>query len=143
VALDVGADLVRHAAVARGPIENQRSLLWIIFCSFPLAFIATLSDWYTAEVGRQPWAVYGKLLTADAATPFLTSAQVATTLVLFAVVYSFIFLFGAIYICRLLHIGPVAPPRLALGATNPKRPLSLVGGRTTPAVAMAVEETLP
>jgi cytochrome d ubiquinol oxidase subunit I len=103
--------------LAKGPIENQRWLLWLIFGAFPLGFIATLSGWYTAEVGRQPWAVYGQLLTANAATPFLTSAQVATTLILFAVVYSVIFLFGAIYIYRLLQ-RPVVPTELPLGATN-------------------------
>ena len=36
-------------------------------------FIATLTGWFTAEVGRQPWTVYGVLRTADAMTPFLTT----------------------------------------------------------------------
>ena len=111
--------------LARGPIEDQRWLLWSIFAAFPLGFIATLCGWYTAEVGRQPWAVYGQLKTVDAATPFLTSGQVATTLVLFAVVYSLIFLFGTVYIYRLLERGPVIAEQPPIGATNPKRPLSL------------------
>ena len=110
--------------LVKGPIENQRWLLWLIFASFPLGFIATLAGWFTAEVGRQPWAAFGLLRTTDAATPFLTSAQVAATLILFAAVYSFTFLFGAIYIYRLLRRGPFVAPELPLGATNPKRPLS-------------------
>src|SRR5690242_11437367 len=54
-------------------IEQTRPLLWATFLSFPLPFIATLTGWYTAEVGRQPWVVYGVLRTADAMTPFLTA----------------------------------------------------------------------
>ena len=107
-----------------GRIEQQRWFLWLVFASFPLGFIATLTGWFTAEVGRQPWTVYGLLRTADAATPFLTAAQVAFTLALFAVVYTVIFLFGSIYIYLLLRRGPVAnlKPNVVVG--NPKRPLS-------------------
>jgi len=120
--------------LVKASIEDQRWLLWSIFCSFPLGFIATLSGWYTAEVGRQPWTVFGQLRTADAVTPFLTSGQVGTTLVLFAVVYSIIFLFGAFYIYRLLRRGPIFMPEVPLGETNPKRPLSL---------ALPIEENAP
>ena len=56
----------------RGRLEKNRALLWLIFLSFPLPFIATWTGWFTAEVGRQPWTVYGVLRTADALTPFLT-----------------------------------------------------------------------
>src|SRR4029077_7628402 len=52
-------------------LEQSRLLLWAIFLSFPLPFIAILTGWYTAEVGRQPWTVYGVLRTADSVTPFL------------------------------------------------------------------------
>ena len=53
----------RHAAARlggtylslKGRLEQNRLLLWAIFLSFPLPFIATLTGWFTAEVGRQPW----------------------------------------------------------------------------------------
>ena len=54
-------------------LEQNRFLLWLTFLSFPLPFVAILTGWYTAEVGRQPWVVYGVLRTADAMTPFLTA----------------------------------------------------------------------
>ena len=38
-------------------LERSRLLLWAIFLSFPLPFIAILTGWFTAEVGRQPWTV--------------------------------------------------------------------------------------
>ena len=55
-------------------------MLWVIFLSFPLPLIAILTGWYTAEVGRQPWTVYGVLRTADAVTPFLTASAAMTSL---------------------------------------------------------------
>ncbi|MCX5477435.1 cytochrome ubiquinol oxidase subunit I [Kaistia geumhonensis] len=95
--------------------------------SFPLGFVATITGWYTAEVGRQPWSVYGQLRTADAVTPVLTSGEVATTLTLIALIYALIFGFGALYIYRLLRAGPIPTAEISLYGTNPKRPLSLPG----------------
>jgi cytochrome d ubiquinol oxidase subunit I len=88
-------------------LEQKRWLLRVIALAFPLGFIATLSGWFTAEVGRQPWAVFGLLRTADAVTPFLTSPQVAASLTVFALLYGFIFLAGARYIYQLLRAGIV------------------------------------
>ncbi|CAN7701690.1 cytochrome ubiquinol oxidase subunit I (plasmid) [Aminobacter sp. NyZ550] len=113
--------------IGRQRLERQRWLLWAVFLSFPLGFIATLTGWFTAEVGRQPWTVYGQLRTADAVTPFLSTAQVATTLIMFAVVYTVIFSAGVVYIYRLLRRGPGSPSPNPLDRTNPKRPLSIAG----------------
>jgi cytochrome bd ubiquinol oxidase subunit I len=88
-------------------IERSRLLFWLIFFSFPLPFIATLTGWFTAEVGRQPWTVYGVLRTADAMTPFLTTRAATISLVVFCAVYVFIFTFGPFYIYWLLRAGPV------------------------------------
>jgi cytochrome d ubiquinol oxidase subunit I len=111
----------------RDRLEEKRWLLWLIFLSFPLPFIAMLTGWFTAEVGRQPWVVYGMLRTADAVTPFLTTRQVAISLAVFCTIYTLIFAFGIIYIYRLLHAGPVGhlikPPIAAV----PNRPMSLAG----------------
>ena len=52
----------------RGTVERGRWFLWPLATSFPLPFVAILTGWYTAEVGRQPWVVYGQLRTADALT---------------------------------------------------------------------------
>src|SRR6195256_528092 len=67
-------------------IGRNRLFLWATFLSFPLPFIATWTGWFTAEVGRQPWAIYGLLRTADAMTPFLTPQAAAISLVIFALV---------------------------------------------------------
>jgi cytochrome bd ubiquinol oxidase subunit I len=91
-------------------LERNRFLLWSIFLSFPLPFIAIITGWWTAEVGRQPWTVYGVLRTADSMTPFLTAPAALISLILFCAVYVFIFSFGTYYIYRLLRGGPSNRP---------------------------------
>ncbi len=92
------------------------------FFSFPLPFIAILTGWFTAEVGRQPWTVYGVLRTADAMTPFLTARDAAISLVVFCAVYAFIFIFGVFYIYRLLRAGPVGQSDSAARRRRPQPP---------------------
>jgi cytochrome bd ubiquinol oxidase subunit I len=111
-------------------LETRRWLLWATFLSFPLGFIATLTGWFTAEVGRQPWVVYGVLRTAQATTPFLTPRDVALTLVVFGAIYALIFAAGTLYIYRLLRQGPLPTPAQVPRA-NPKRPLA-AGGPDSP-----------
>jgi cytochrome d ubiquinol oxidase subunit I len=108
-------------------IERKRWLLRALFSSFPLGFIATVTGWFTAEVGRQPWTVYGVLRTSDAVTPHLTVAEVAVSLLIFSAVYTIIFAAGVVYIYRLLRQGPMPSGEPDLGDSNPKRPLSVAG----------------
>jgi cytochrome bd ubiquinol oxidase subunit I len=91
-------------------LERNRLLLWLMFFSFPLPFIAILTGWFTAEVGRQPWVVFGVLRTADAMTPFLTTREATISLLIFCAIYAFIFAFGMFYIYRLIRTGPVGGP---------------------------------
>jgi cytochrome d ubiquinol oxidase subunit I len=107
-------------------LEQNRLLLWCMFLSFPLPWIAILTGWFTAEVGRQPWTVYGVLRTADAMTPFLTVQQVSISLVVAFFVYGFIFAFGVFYIYQLLRAGPGERLVKAAVAATPNRPLSVV-----------------
>src|ERR1700726_3575345 len=107
-------------------IDQYRLLLWATFFSFPLPFIATLTGWFTAEVGRQPWVVYGALRTADALTPLLTTRAATISLIVFCAIYTFIFAFGVFYIYRLLRAGPVGHLVLPPSAAVPNRPLSVI-----------------
>jgi cytochrome bd ubiquinol oxidase subunit I len=109
---------------------RYRALLWAVFACFPLPFIATLTGWFTAEVGRQPWTVYGVLRTADALTTSLTTREATISLVVFCAVYVFIFAFGVLYIYRLLRAGPVGALVLPPIAAIPNRPMSVVDHST-------------
>jgi cytochrome bd ubiquinol oxidase subunit I len=79
----VGCELLMIALAWPGSFHlliNRKKGEWLLSCatflSLPLPFIATLTSWFTAEVGRQPWSVYGALRTADAITPILTGRAV-------------------------------------------------------------------
>jgi cytochrome d ubiquinol oxidase subunit I len=124
----------------RGRLEGNRPLLWVTFFSFPLPYIAILTGWFTAEVGRQPWVVYGILRTADAVTPFLTARSALVSLVVFCAVYTFIFVFGVLYIYRLLRAGPMGRLVLPPTAAVPNRPMSVVN---EPAHVLASHEVTP
>jgi cytochrome d ubiquinol oxidase subunit I len=116
----------------RGWERTPTVFLWITFLSFPSGFIAVLTGWFTAEVGRQPWVVFGLLRTADAVTPSLTAAQAWTSLIAFVIVYALIFSAGTFYIYRLLRLGPTeAPPERRTGVSA-LRPLAAAGPSPAP-----------
>lgn len=76
-----------------------------ILCS-PIGFIAILTGWFTAEIGRQPWVVYNIIRTKDAATP-VTPGQVLFSLALLITVYGVIF--GGFYLRYLKKIFITGP----------------------------------
>ena len=49
----------------RGRLYRSRWMLWILMLSAPFPYIANTAGWMTAELGRQPWLVYGLMRTAD------------------------------------------------------------------------------
>ncbi|SLN56613.1 Cytochrome bd-I ubiquinol oxidase subunit 1 [Falsiruegeria litorea R37] len=71
----------------------------------PTGFIAVLAGWVTTEVGRQPYTVYGLLRTSDSLSP-VEAPAVATSLLMFIMVYFFVFGAGTYYILRLMHKAP-------------------------------------
>ena len=91
----------------------------------PAGFIALLTGWYTAEIGRQPWVVYGVLRTVDAASP-VHASSVLTSLIVYFVTYMILFGFGSWYLFKVLRTGPdTAPERVSFNATA-ARPLAAV-----------------
>jgi cytochrome d ubiquinol oxidase subunit I len=110
------------AFMATGRLDRTRVLLRAIFLCWPLPWVAILTGWFTAEVGRQPWVVYGQMRTADAVTPTLTAPQATASLFFFVCIHGLIFSFGGLYIHRLLRKGPAGIPP---GSPNPKRPLAI------------------
>jgi cytochrome bd ubiquinol oxidase subunit I len=87
----------------------------------PAGFIAVIAGCATTEVGRQPYSVYGQLLTADSVSP-LAAPAVATSLAAFAVVYLTVFGLGAGYIIRMMRRLPTTaepePPHIPQSAAG-------------------------
>jgi cytochrome d ubiquinol oxidase subunit I len=114
----------------RGKLESSRWFLWGTFLSFPTGFVAILTGWYTAEVGRQPWVVYGLLRTRDAITPALTTNDVLTSLIVYIVVYWLFVSFGIYYIYKLLRDGPRGEA-MAIANVTASRPLAIAARAET------------
>jgi cytochrome bd ubiquinol oxidase subunit I len=67
-------------------------VLWLFVLSIFLTEIATLSGWWTAEFGRQPWIVWNLLRTSEAGSPTLAVYQVFASVIMFVVVYIILFI---------------------------------------------------
>lgn len=97
----------------------------------PSGFVAVIAGWVTTEVGRQPYTVYGQLLTAQSHSPLQASA-VAASLLTFVIVYFIVFGAGTYYLLRLMAKAPA--PHETEPAATPQRAAGI-----TPASALAKE----
>jgi cytochrome d ubiquinol oxidase subunit I len=109
----------------RGGLDRSRLFLLMCTAMGPAGFIAVIAGWTTAEVGRQPYVVYGFLRTADAVSP-VGAASISISLMTFIVVYAIVFCVGALYILRLVGAGPLAISP-APAASEPRMPGSALG----------------
>jgi cytochrome d ubiquinol oxidase subunit I len=75
----------------KGKLFSQRWLMIVFSFSVLLPQIANQVGWYSAEVGRQPWVVYGLLRTSDALSENVKAEQVVFSLILFTFVYAVLF----------------------------------------------------
>jgi len=71
----------------RGRLEQSRPLLWALMLAMPFPYIATTAGWMTAELGRQPWLVYGLMRTAEGSSPQVSAGNTLFTLLGFAGLY--------------------------------------------------------
>ncbi len=71
----------------------------------PSGYVAVLAGWYTTEVGRQPYTIYGHLLTSDSLAR-VEAAAVGSSLIAFIIVYFIVFGAGVFYMLRLMGQTP-------------------------------------
>jgi cytochrome d ubiquinol oxidase subunit I len=116
----IGLGLWGAALLLRGGPERSRRFLWASVAMAPAGFVAVIAGWTTAEVGRQPFIVFGAMRTAEALSP-IGPGQVAASLLGFLVVYAVVFSVGALYILRLIAEGPV-PGALEPAPAGPRAP---------------------
>jgi cytochrome d ubiquinol oxidase subunit I len=111
----------------RGRLFDSKIVLRAWMLMTPAGFVAVLAGWYTTEIGRQPYVVYGLMRTAQAATA-IDAGSVLTSLIVFATVYLFVFIAGTYYLLKLLRRGPQPVEQALLLHPQEKtalRPLSL------------------
>jgi cytochrome bd ubiquinol oxidase subunit I len=119
----LGTILVAIALVAvvlwwRRRLERSRPMLWILLLAFPLPYIANTTGWMTAELGRQPWLVYGLFRTAQGASPTVHSGTVLFTLMGFCGLYLALGLLFLFLIGREIAHGPGALAPAARGGAG-------------------------
>jgi cytochrome d ubiquinol oxidase subunit I len=105
----LGVALVGIALRLRGRLYNAGWFHKLLLVMVPSGIVATWAGWVLAETGRQPWLVYGKLLTADAVSP-LKPAAVLTTLIVFVLVYLALLGTYIWYVARVVREGPGDDP---------------------------------
>lgn len=116
----------------RGGLDASRLFQRATVAMAPAGFLAVLAGWVSAEVGRQPWAVYGVLRTANAVSP-LTGAQVGSSLLAFMIVYAIVFTAGVLYIMRTIRRGPGSGERpLDRGHESARNPLAGISADAEP-----------
>ncbi|MBL7722219.1 MAG: cytochrome ubiquinol oxidase subunit I [Chitinophagaceae bacterium] len=91
----------------RRVLFNKKWLLYIFVWAVLLPQIANQVGWFAAEIGRQPWVVYGLLRTSDAVSTTVKAEQVLTSLILFTLVYATLFVLFLYLLNKKIKHGPV------------------------------------
>lgn len=84
----------------RKKLEQSRVLLWVLMFAFPFPFIANTAGWMTAELGRQPWLIYGLMRTTEGTSHLVHGGQTVFTLIGFAGIY---FVLGVLYLYLMIR----------------------------------------
>ena len=90
----------------RGRLFKQRWLLQVFVWAVLLPQIANQVGWFAAEMGRQPWVVYGHLRTADALSKVVTANQVLFSLIMFTIIYALLFFLFIYLLNKKIKHGP-------------------------------------
>lgn len=102
----IGLTLFSMFLWLKGKLFSKKWLLWIFVFSVLLPQIANQVGWFAAEMGRQPWVVYGLLKTSDAFSQAVTDNQILFSLVLFLVIYTLLFLLFIYLLSKKIKHGP-------------------------------------
>lgn len=87
-------------------LHLKKWILWIIMLLMPFPYIANITGWYTAELGRQPWLVYNLLRVTDGASPTVSSGNTLFTLLGFIGLYLLLGLLFLILVGKIINKGP-------------------------------------
>jgi cytochrome d ubiquinol oxidase subunit I len=81
-------------------------MLWMVMLSFPFPFIANTAGWITAEVGRQPWIIYGLMRTRAGVSPLVSAGNAWFTLLGFLGMYTILSILFLFLMYREIGHGP-------------------------------------
>ena len=93
----------------RGKLFESRWMLWVLMLMFPLPYVANTAGWMTAEMGRQPWLVYGLLRTEEGFSKFVSAGNGWFTFLGFAGMYTVLGILFLFLVRREIEQGPESP----------------------------------
>jgi len=92
----------------RGKLFTTRWALWPLMLSFPLPYIANTAGWMTAEIGRQPWVVYGLIRTSEGYSKYVSAGNGLFTLLGFMGIYTVLSVLFIVLVYQIIQRGPGA-----------------------------------
>jgi len=104
--LFIAVTVVAAFLLWRKKLFESRWMLWILMLSFPFPFIANTAGWMTAEIGRQPWLVYGLMRTEEGISPTVSAGNAIFTLLGFMGMYMLLSMLYLFLIWRQIQQGP-------------------------------------
>jgi cytochrome d ubiquinol oxidase subunit I len=100
----------------RGKLYAARWMQWLLLISFPFPYIANTAGWMTAEIGRQPWLIYGLMRTSDGYSSTVSAGNGLFTLIGFMGLYTLLGLLFTVLVYREISYGPEPRVRVAVHA---------------------------
>ncbi len=97
--------------LVRSKLYDTRWLLWMLMLMLPFPYIATTAGWITAEVGRQPWLIYGLMRTTAGPSPLVSAGNGLFTLLGFMGMYALLSILFLFLIYREIEHGPESAPQ--------------------------------
>jgi cytochrome d ubiquinol oxidase subunit I len=89
-----------------GRLFATRPVLWMLMLALPFPYIATTAGWMTAEIGRQPWLIYGLMRTANGSSSYVSAGNGLFTLIGFMGLYLLLGVLFLFLITREIAHGP-------------------------------------
>jgi cytochrome d ubiquinol oxidase subunit I len=103
----------------RGKLYDARWMLWVLMLSVPLPYIANTAGWMTAELGRQPWLIYGVMRTIHGFSPRVAAGNAWFTLIGFMGMYTLLSMLWLFLIYREIERGPESEGEPLTDLTSP------------------------
>jgi cytochrome bd ubiquinol oxidase subunit I len=105
--LFIGLMALSSFLLYRKKLFQTRGVLWLLMLSFPLPYVCNTAGWLTAELGRQPWLVYGLLRTKDGSSDHVSSGSTLFSLLGFMGLYALLSLLFFLLVTKQLERGLV------------------------------------
>jgi cytochrome d ubiquinol oxidase subunit I len=92
----------------RKRLYNARWMLWVLLLCLPFPYIANTAGWLTAEIGRQPWLIYGLMRTSEGYSKYVGAGNGLFTLLGFMGLYALLAILFLYLIHREINHGPIS-----------------------------------